>query len=135
METTLKEGTVDGGALLMEFFEAAERGDIDTVRALIHPDVVMTWPQSGERFVGRENAISAMVATETKPEPAGEPQVVGSHDVWTMMLPLRYGADVYHYVGVFQLTDGRISRTTEYFGAPFPAQEARAQYAEPSPEG
>lgn len=135
MEATMKEPTVDGGSLLLEFFEAAERRDLDAVRAFVHPDVVMAWPQSGERFVGRENAIAAMLATETKPEPAGEPEVIGSGDVWTLALPLRYGHDIYHYVGIFQLDGGRIRRTTEYFGAPFPAQEGRARYAEPMAGG
>jgi len=47
-----------------------------------------------------------------------------------MMMPLRYGEDVYHYVGVFELEGDKIRRTTEYFGAPFPAQEGRAKFAE-----
>jgi hypothetical protein len=49
------------------------------------------------------------------------------------MLPLRYGSDPYHYVGIFELDDGRLRRVTEYFGAPFPAQAARAPFADRSP--
>ena len=36
----------------------------------------------------------------------------------------------YHYVGVYEIEGGKIKRSTEYFGAPFPAQEGRARYAE-----
>jgi hypothetical protein len=46
------------------------------------------------------------------------------------MMPLRYGDEIHHYIGVFEIDGGRIRRTTEYFGAPFPAQEFRAKFAE-----
>lgn len=120
----------NGGEVLSRFFEAAEAADLERMRELVHADVTMEWPQSGERFRGVDNAAGAMLATEVKPEVAGEPSIVGAGSHWTMQMPLRYGADVYHYVGVFEITDGRIQRSTEYFGAPFPAQEARARFAE-----
>jgi hypothetical protein len=100
------------------------------MRALVHEDVTMEWPQSGERFRGVDNAAGALAATEVKPEVAGEPRIAGEGRHWTMRMPLRYGDDVYHYVGVFEIEGGRIARSTEYFGAPFPAQEGRARFAE-----
>jgi hypothetical protein len=127
METTT--GTA-GRDILERFLAAAERGDHATASACAHPDVVMEWPQSGERFTGRDNALAAMGATEEKPEFAGEPRIVGDGDAWVVMLPLRYGSETYHYVGVFELEAGLIRRSTEYFGAPFPPQEARARFAD-----
>ncbi len=94
----------------------------------MHDDIEAFWPQSGERLIGPDNAIAAQLATEVKPVPAGEPRIVGHGDTWVMMLPLRYGEDVYHYVGAFELRGGLIHRTTEYFGAPFPPQPSRAAY-------
>lgn len=117
--------------VMMEFWGAAERRDVDTLSRLVHPDVVMSWPQSGERFSGRDNAIGALQAQEEPPEVAGEPRLLGCGDVWVSMVPLRYGADVYQYVGVFELVDGLVQRTTELFGAPFPANPARARFADP----
>ena len=117
--------------LVMEFLEAGERGEMETIIRLLHEDMVMEWPQSGERFSGRDNAAGAMRAQEVKPEPAGEPRMVGSGDVWVVMLPLRYGEDLYHYVGVLELDAGRIRRGTGYFAAPFPAQASRAPFADP----
>ena len=117
-------------SVIGRFMEAAERGDLETMASLAHEDVVMEWPQSGERFRGRDNALAAMRAQQTPPEPAGEPRLVGSGDTWVMMMPLRYGEEIFHYVGVYELRDGKIARSTEYFGAPFPAQEFRAQYAD-----
>lgn len=119
-----------GREVLERFLAAAERRDLDAAATCVHPDVVMEWPQSGERFSGRENAIGAVAATEERPEFAGEPRIVGEGDTWVVMMPLRYGADTYHYVGLFELRGGLIRRSTEYFGAPFPPQAIRARYAD-----
>jgi hypothetical protein len=127
METTAASA---GREVLEQFLAAAERRDMDAVRARIHADVVMEWPQSGERFTGRENAIGAVSAADEPPEFAGEPRILGEGDSWVVMMPLRYGTDTYHYVGVFELDGGLIRHSTEYFGAPFPPQEARARFAD-----
>jgi ketosteroid isomerase-like protein len=116
--------------LVEAFFAASGRHDMDAVEALLHEDFVMAWPQSGETFRGRTNAVGAMKVQELVPEVAGEPRIVGDGDVWVAMMPLRYGDDVFHYIGVLELEDGRIRRGTGYFGAPFPAQEYRAPFAD-----
>lgn len=128
MNTTTE--TASGREILERIIDATERRDPEALRPLMHPEIVGEWPQSGERFRGPDNAVGAMTATETKPEVAGEPRIIGSGDLWVMMLPLRYGTDPYHYVGVFELDGGRLRHVTEYFGAPFPAQEARAKFAD-----
>jgi hypothetical protein len=117
---------IDGAAVIRRLFELTGAGDVAGLRALVHDDLVAFWPQSGERLIGPDNAIAAQLATEVKPVPAGEPRIVGHGDTWVMMLPLRYGEDIYHYVGAFELRDGLIYRTTEFFGAPFPPQTSRA---------
>lgn len=129
METTTR--ALDGREVLERFFAAEAAGDMEGMRRHVHADVVMEWPQSGERFTGIENAVGAITATEVKPEVAGEPRIVGAGGHWVMMLPLRYGDDDdYHYVGVYEIEDGRIRRSTEYFSAPFPAQEGRSRFAD-----
>lgn len=120
--------TIDGAVVIQRLFELTDAGDTAGLRELVHDDFEGFWPQSGERLIGPDNAIAAQLATEIKPVPAGEPRIVGQGDTWVMMLPLRYGEEVYHYVGVFELRDGLIYRTTEYFGAPFPPQASRAAY-------
>ena len=130
METTTR--ATDGRDILEQFLAAAEQRDYASMANLAHPGIEMSWPQSGERFVGRENALGAMLATEEKPEFAGEPRIVGEGATWVMTMPLRYGTEIAHYVGVFELEDGMVRRATEYFGAPFPAPEARARFAAPA---
>ena len=133
METTTRP--MKGREVLERFLAAEERQDEEALKALVHEDVVMEWPQSGERFTGRDNALAAMAATEEKPELAGEPRIVGDGDVWVLTMPVRYGAKIYRYVGVHELDGGRIRRSTEYFGAPFPASEARARFADATTSG
>ncbi len=127
METTSRPSS--GREVLEQFLEAVERRDYAAMAALAHPDIEMSWPQSGDRFIGRDNALAAMLATDEKPEIAGEPRIVGEGAVWVLTMPLRYGADIYHYTGVFELADDLIRRSTEFFAAPFPAQPARAPFA------
>jgi ketosteroid isomerase-like protein len=116
--------------LVERFFAASGRGDLGAVASMLHEDMVMEWPQSGERFTGRENALGAMRSQEAMPEIVGTPRIVGSGDTWVAMMPLRYGEDIYHYVAVIELQAGSIRRGTGYFAAPFPPQPARARYAD-----
>jgi hypothetical protein len=97
---------------------------------MVDDDMVMEWPQSGERFRGRENVLGAMAAVEVKPEFAGSPRLTGSGPLWVLMVPLRYGEDVLQYVAVLELEGGRIRHATGYWGAPFPAQAARAAFVD-----
>jgi hypothetical protein len=120
--------TAAGRATLERLMGAIEAGAVEQAAELVTDDFVMEWPQSGERFSGRDNALAALMVQDEKPELAGEPRFVGDGNVWVATMPLRYGEELYHYVGVFELRDGLIARSTEYFGAPFPAKEIRAAY-------
>jgi hypothetical protein len=46
--------------LIERFMAASGAGDLDAVGRGLHADMVMEWPQSGERFVGREQTLGAM---------------------------------------------------------------------------
>ena len=131
-ERTAASGDDANRQVMERFWAAAEAGDLEALSSLAHPDIVMEWPQSGERFRGRENALGALQAQEQKPQPAGEPSLDGCGDLWVARVPLRYGEEIYHYVGVFTLEDGKIRRSTEYFGAPFPPNPARAAFRDAS---
>ena len=118
--------------LVERFFAASERGDLTALTALVADDMVMEWPQSGERFSGRDNVLGAMAAVEVKPQFAGPPRLVGAGAVWVLMVPLRYGEEVLQYVAVLELGGARIRRGTGYWGASFPAEEARAAFLDSS---
>ena len=124
-------GAMDPNRVIVERFMAGtSSGQFDAIADLVHDDFVMEWPQSGERFRGRDNAFGAMQAQQSMPKMAAEPRLIGSGDVWVMMVPLRYGDDLQHYVAVIELEDGKVRRATGHWGAPFPPQESRARFAE-----
>jgi ketosteroid isomerase-like protein len=116
--------------LVERFFAALERGDLAALESMTDDQMVMEWPQSGERFRGRENVLGAMAAVEVKPQFAGSPRLIGSGPVWVLMVPLRYGEDVLQYVAVLEVEQGRIKRATGYWGAAFSAQGARASFVD-----
>jgi ketosteroid isomerase-like protein len=121
---------MSGGEVIRQFFGAMASGNMDAAKELVHEDFVMEWPQSGERFSGRDNAFGAMSAQIDKPEIDGEPRFVGSGDVWVAQMPLRYASGRSHYVAVLELRDGKLARGTGYFASPFPAQDFRARFAD-----
>ena len=114
--------------LVERFFAASERGDLAALETMVDEGMVMEWPQSGERFRGRENVLGAMAAVEIKPQFAGVPRLTGSGPLWVLMVPLRYGEEVLQYVAILELEGGRIRRATGYWGAPFPTQDSRAAF-------
>jgi SnoaL-like domain len=119
--------------LVERFFAATERGDAAAVATMVDDGMTMEWPQSGERFRGVANVLGAMGAVQVKPQFAGTPRLIGSGDVWVLMVPLRYGeGEVLQYVAVLELAAGHIRRATGYWGAPFPAQAARASFLDPA---
>jgi hypothetical protein len=68
-----------------------------------------------------------------KPVIAGQPRLTGGGSTWVFMAPLLYGEDLLHYVAVIEVGDGKITRGTGYWGAPFEAQAARAPFLDREP--
>jgi ketosteroid isomerase-like protein len=121
----------DAGGLAQALWEAMEAGDWEAARSYMHDDYVQEWPQSGERIVGRDNAIAI-----NQNFPGGLPTMkfrrsVAADDLAVLEVDLTY-ADGSRYLGVsvVEFRDGKVARETDYFGQPFPAPEWRAQWVE-----
>jgi ketosteroid isomerase-like protein len=125
--------------------EAANRSTIDALVAAINgrdlaaldrvftDDVIMEWPQSGERINGGENrrAIYSRFPALPKVTPR---RVTGSGDIWVLEASLDYGdGDPYQCVFLFQMRDGRIAIEIAYWAKPFPAPDWRAPWVERIP--
>jgi hypothetical protein len=135
---------------LVEGYARAFGESIDAQLEYLHPDFVEEYPQSGERFVGREKRAEMLRSWPQLDEvtPA-MPTVVGSEDRWVLMptfSPLRVigtgdeytgvgsvtypNGEVWHLVQLIKLRDGKIGHITSYFAAPFEAPEWRAPFRE-----
>lgn len=113
-------------------WKAIEAGAWDTASALIHEDFVQEWPQSGERIVGRQNALAI-----NRNFPGGVPTMafrrstVAGDDVVVLEIELTYAdGSTYQAVSIMEMKDGRVARETDYFAEPFPAPQWRAQWVE-----
>jgi hypothetical protein len=112
-------------------WKALEAGDWEGAGGHMHDDYVQEWPQSGERIVGRDNALAI-----NRNFPGGLPKMrfrrtLASGELAVLEVELRY-ADGSRYLGVsvMELRDGKVAKETDYFGQPFTAPQWRAQWVE-----
>jgi hypothetical protein len=101
--------------------------------AIRHEDYVMEMPQSGERFVSRENVRAFQEAFHDN---ADKPTIrirrvqVGA-GLWVAESVVDYGGGrVLHGAAILELKDGKVWRDTSYFAEPFEAPEWRADLVE-----
>ncbi len=101
--------------------------------AIRHEDYVMEMPQSGERFVGRENMRAFQ---EAFPDNADKPtirirRVLVGEGLWVAESVVDYGGgQVLHGAAILELKDGKVWRDTRYFAEPFEAPGWRAHLVE-----
>jgi ketosteroid isomerase-like protein len=121
----------DGGQVAEAVWRTLEAGDWDAAADLLHEDFVQEWPQSGERIVGRDNAIAI-----NQNFPGGLPtmrfrRTLAVGDLAVLEIELTY-ADGSRYLGVsvIELRDGKIAKETDYFAQQFQAPQWRAQWVE-----
>lgn len=112
-------------------WKALAAGDWETASRYLHDDFVQEWPQSGERIVGRDNAIAI-----NQNFPGGLPtmrfrRTLAGGDLAVLEIELTY-ADGSRYLGVsvIELHDGKVVKETDYFAQPFQAPQWRAQWVE-----
>jgi ketosteroid isomerase-like protein len=118
--------------LIERHYDGLLAGDEAAFTALVHPDFVQEWPQSGERVRGQEACLAI-----ARNYPGGPPRITvgrisGEGDHWVVEGTSRYpdGSD-YRLVAILDLRDGKIVHETDYFGPSYPAPEWRRQWVEP----
>lgn len=131
MAGSVEEGTVDANRDLVErYWKAASAQDLDAVYDMRHEDYTETYPQSGERIVGRENARAVDTNYPGMPQMTSR-RILGSGDVWVVEADLTYGdGNTYKVADILEIRDGKISAETAYWGAPFEPAEWRSQWVE-----
>jgi hypothetical protein len=116
--------------LIERYWRSANAQDVEELRQVFADDVAIEWPQSGERFHGKEACINIFTNY-----PGGSPQflgmsrVLGEGGVWVGEAELLYPGDKkYMVVSIFEIANGRITHEIDYFAEPFPAPEWRKQW-------
>jgi hypothetical protein len=105
-------------AALEEHWSGSPAEDLETAldRAdrIYHDDVVVEYPQSGERILGR--------------------RIRGRGELWVTEYVITYDGQPVHTVSIMEFREGKVVRETLYFADPFEAPEWRAEWVEPNME-
>jgi Ketosteroid isomerase-related protein len=119
-----------GRAAVDALVNALNASDLQALDAVFTEDVVLEFPQSGERIRGASNRREVYRRFPSLPKVTPR-RVTGSGDVWVLEASLDYGdGDPYQAVFIFQVRDGKIARETGYWSKPFPAPDWRAPWVE-----
>jgi ketosteroid isomerase-like protein len=117
-------------ATIQALVAAINGRDLEALDKVFTEDVVMEWPQSGERIRGGKNRREIYGRFPSLPK-ATPRRLSGGGDVWVLEASLDYGdGEPYQAVFIFEMREGLIARETAYWTKPFSAPEWRASWVE-----
>jgi hypothetical protein len=116
-------------SMLVQHWEHASRDDHAAGHSIYHDDVVLEWPQSGERFVGKE-ALMAMRQNAPRLDfKTWRVSGTGRHWVAENLMSVE-GRDPAFTVNVLEFRGDKIAREVVYITEPFEAAPERSEWAE-----
>ncbi len=126
----MSDQTAKHRATIAAFVAAMNDRDLVALDRVFTDDVVLEWPQSGERIVGGDNRRAIYSRFPSLPAVTVR-RMTAAGNVCVLEAALDYGdGDPYQCVFVFQLRDGLIAKETAYWAKPFPAPDWRAPWVE-----
>jgi hypothetical protein len=119
-------------AAVEEHWHASERGDSDAEHAIYATDAVLDYPQSGERFHGRET-----IAAQRGGHPADRHftllRITGHGEVLISECVISYDGVPTYSVSIMEFDQELVVHETQYFADPFGAPAWRLALAQPMP--
>ena len=103
--------------------------DQETVHEIYHDDVVLEFPQGGERLVGLANVRAMREAHPARPTFAIQ-RMRGGGDFWVTEGVITYDGTPLRTVTIMEFRDGKVAHETIYFGEPWQPPAWRAQWVE-----
>ena len=120
-------------AALERHWSVSGADDPDTVHEIYRDDVVVEYPQSGERIVGTANLQALREAYPAKLT-FDIRRISGTGELWVTEYVITYDDKPVNVVSIMEFRDNKVARETLYFADPFEAPEWRAQWVERSSE-
>jgi hypothetical protein len=116
--------------LLQEHWELhANSADFHEAHAIYHDDAVLEWPQSGERFIGKQTFRE--MRQGAPPLEFKTWRIVGGGNVWTAEnLMSVAGGESQLTVNILEFRDAKVAREIVYITQRFDASPDRARWAE-----
>ena len=119
-------------AAIEEHWRASERGDTEAEHAVYAGDAILDYPQSGERFRGRE-AISAQRGGHPASRHFTILRITGTGSLWVSECVITYDGTPTYSVSIMEFAYDHVVHESQYFADPFGAPPWRAALAEPMP--
>jgi ketosteroid isomerase-like protein len=116
-------------AALERHWAASAAGDLETEHEIYRDDVVVEYPQSGERICGRHN-IQALRGHHPSKLGFTIRRVIGSGDLWVSEYVITYDGRPVYTVSIMEFRDGKVAREAQYFADPFDPPAWRTQWVE-----
>lgn len=125
-------GGLDAAEVARTFWRLMGTNDFASVGAVLAPEFVLEWPQSGERVRGAERfaRMNAEYPAHGSWRFDVERVVAGANEAVTDVR-VTDGVQSGRAVSFFTIRAGRITRIVEYWPDPFPPAENRAHLVEP----
>jgi hypothetical protein len=119
-------------AALEEHWQASDRGDTEVEHDIYSASAILDYPQSGERFAGRDK-ISAQRGAHPADRHFTVLRIVGGGDLWVSECIITYDGVPTYSVSLMEFSDDHVIHETQYFADPFGSPEWRRALAEPMP--
>jgi hypothetical protein len=103
--------------------------DQEILHEIYHEDVVVEFPQSGERIRGLAN-LRAMQAVYPAGLSGTLRRIRGSGTLWTTEGVVTYDGTPVHTVAILEFRGGKVAHETDYFGDPWEPPAWRSQWVE-----
>jgi ketosteroid isomerase-like protein len=116
-------------AILDRYWEATVALDLERIHEIYHDDVVVEFPQSGERILGKKNIYELRAHYSAKLS-FKILRTRGEANLWITELIISYDGRPVYAVSVMEFRDGKIAHETHYYADPFEPPEWRSQWVE-----
>jgi hypothetical protein len=116
-------------ATLDRHWEATVALDIDKAHEIYHDDVIIEFPQSGERILGKHNIYELRAHYPSKLS-FKILRVRGEGNLWITEKLVTYDGRPANTVTIMEFGDGKVAHETHYFADPFEPHEWRSQWVE-----
>ena len=117
-------------AALERHWTASATGDQDAEHEIYHDDVIVEYPQSGERIRGRHNVQALRSQHPDRPSGFLVRRIVGEGDLWVTEYVITYNGLRVNTVSIMEFGGDKVVRETQYFGEPFEPPAWRARWVE-----
>jgi hypothetical protein len=119
-------------AALERHWAASAEGNQEAEHEIYHDNVVVEYPQSGERIRGRQNVQALRSHHPAQPSGFVVRRIVGAGRLWVTEYVISYEGRPFHTVSIMEFDSGKVAQETQYFAEPFEPPAWRAKWVERS---